>query len=507
MKKIIKRQQPYVYVNAKVKVHDLLEIITNKMDRYRVLVCIQSLMKKGQSEKAIKITREVVYNLFKEESERRSPLGGLFYIIDGIKRLEHAMGIMPIKKKGRVRYKRVKSLNQQKSIGKAVQLLIKFAQQKVFDTQQSYVTVLTQEFKELYKGISKLYKKNDEVYQEIITLRFRKKYHIDPAIYLARFRKKNDNYRRDKQTQEIIQLKRTHRLRKKYKRFKKLKYDIKINKILKQIKKTFKKQVRKKLALKKSSLIEKTKRTLYTKQLVTEKMKHTERSQVWLHIMQTAIGSGMFFFSSQNICTHIHKNKILLKNTIILFTNYINNQLQKDFLLVQGLKSLQNCMKVHIYITKQGSTDKQRFYAYVKSRVKAWFKNQIKVAEYKIPVYQINYKIKEVNFSLLDYIYILKYKYQKRLLYKFKFLKEHGTRMPLKRSTMFSKKHRITLYKHKKRGKKYPNDRLYAKEFLAQFMTTKSQKSKYATKTENDMHEQLEKLKRQRENIKNVSEI
>lgn len=68
-------------------------------------------MKKGKGEKVIKIMRDVVYNLYKEESERRLVQGGLYYIIDGIKRLEYVFYFMLIKKKGRVCYKKVKVLN------------------------------------------------------------------------------------------------------------------------------------------------------------------------------------------------------------------------------------------------------------------------------------------------------------------------------------------------------------------------------------------------------------
>lgn len=477
--KILRRQEKVVYVNPKIKAFDILSRIKKKIDRHRVLICIQILMKKGKSEKALKVMHEVVYNLFKDESERRSNLGGIYYIIDGIKRLEQVLFIMPIKKKGRVRYKKAKFLNQQKSISKAVQLLMKHVQQKVFETQQSYANVLTKEFKELYMGISQLYKKNDEVYQEIITLRYRRKYKLLSGIYLAKYRKKRETYMFDrkkniseKKYQEIRKIKKARKVKKRFQKIKSLDFRAKIEKIGSCVKNHFEVFIKKR------------------------HKKYNKKYNV----------KDAVFWKSVNKCTNKYEILIKLvlktidKNLIVFYMYFLLNHI---FLpnLKKLIKILMACIKTFLsFLTKEsikflverfGSLRNQNMLFTKKEKFKLWSHNnkarQVVTGIFSKDILSYNWHViyvKNVFYSTMDYYYILMHKYHKHVMCRLKLLKKFLGVYKIEKAVkkLFFKKKRYSMHKRKKRGLKFPNVRLYSKKYLKELIFMKEVKKLFFTK-------------------------
>lgn len=484
--KLLRRQNAVVYINAKVKAYDLLSKIKKKIDKHRVLICIQTLMKKGKSEKALKIIREVVFNLFKDESERRSSLGGLFYIIDGIKRLEQVFFIMPIKKKGRVRYKKAKLLNQQKSISKAVQLLMKHVQQKVFDTQQSYVNVLTREFKELYMGISQLYKKNDEVYQEIITLRYRRRYALLSGIYLAKYRKKREVYVYDrkkniqeKKYQEVKKLKKARKVKKKFQKVKNLGVYSNLLKAEIYLRKHFKAFIKKKHKRFNKMLKKNSSKLLLPGYLSGLVGKYGTISRL---VFKNVKSRKIIVFYIYHLINNIFKPslKYLVKNLVFLIKKMSSS---KDFLIKVSINMLEMWF-MSLKVNSIGNfREKTCLNAWCWGNKVRYILTNVVLGDFFTKNWYIVY-IKKVLYSTFDYYFILMHRYHKHILYRLNFLKKvwgvyRGDKLIKK---FFYKKKRHNLYKHKKRGLKFPNVRLYSKKYLKHLLFMENVRKNYFTK-------------------------
>lgn len=495
--KILKRQDAVTYVNPKVKAFDLLSVVNKAVDKHRVLMCIQVLMKKGKSEKALNIIREVVYNLFKEESERRSSLGGLYYIIDGIKRLEHVLFIMPIKKKGRVRYKKAKILNQQKSISKAVQLLMKHAQEKVVETQQSYVKVLTKEFKELYTGLSVLYRKSDEIYQEIITLRYRRRYTPLTGIYLAKYRKKNElltpsrkrgDVLNEKEKQFIKKMTKGHKNRKKTKILKSIAYRAHIKRVICRVGKNFKYFIKKK----KRKLL----RILNRGSDQTETLKRTKnildlknlKNKTWSLIYKELFNfykANVLWFIFYNILNNLTKEKENIKYVVKCLSLITTNKnkiemfiLKQSILFIKRVNTSLNLKsEVKVLGFRDFKTHREHWFytRYVSNIVNVNLTNWLDAKRKQA------FFIKKILFNTLDYYYVLMYKYHKHYIYKIRFLKKMMLHYNVKKVTklIFYPKKRKNIHRLQERVLIFPHTRLYSKIFLEDLLYIKEVKKKY----------------------------
>lgn len=454
---LLRRQKSNVYVNAKIKANDILQFIKDKWDQHRLLACIQILMKKGKSEKSLDIMRKVIYNLFKEESERRSKLGGVYYILDGIKRLEHVVQLVPIKKKGRVRYKKIRFLNQQKSISKAVQMLVKHVQHRVTSTQQSYEIVLTKEFKELYTGLSQLYKKNDEVYQEIIMTKYRRRYRKKPSIFLAKFRKVKRIKRSDYQEQVIIGLRRIRKRRLYYKELKKNKYKRRLVKLN---------------VLAVSNLIKKRKCIfLLNNQGKFKNLKIKNNISFILKLW----------------CFFVKKLTSDYNNNIFFFFNIFNKLLKKKVDIIIVIKLLHTNMNKYFffkniyYINKQSILINNVFY---------WLINRYNYYYYKnINVFNIKGNVNKYMFNvkaIFNFYNLIFFKIQKKLITK---VLSKPTNFFNKRSVLFSKRRiNITIDKDTINLMSfYPRNRRYLKNNLKIILCYKIKKRSYYNEVEYDV--------------------
>lgn len=151
-------------------------------DRNRLSVFIQQLLKNGRYDFAFNVVKAIINKLnIKVKSGKLQP-NSLFYIINGIRKIELAMDLVPVKKKGRVRYKKVHSLALQKRTSKAVQLLLNYCREYARKTHQSLVSVLIEEFSDIWKGQSSVLRSQNlfirECFETIFTYKFSKSYFL-----------------------------------------------------------------------------------------------------------------------------------------------------------------------------------------------------------------------------------------------------------------------------------------------------------------------------------------
>jgi hypothetical protein len=159
----------------------------NAHDRNRVRVLVQQLTKNGKTNLSIKLLKKTIHELKTKQTKRRST--GLLYVLRGIKKLELLTELRSVKKRGRVRYHKVKLTHPQKRTSKAVQALLIFCRQEAKRTRIPFHLVLFEEFKDLWTYQSRLYRARREEVKEIMETKFRhtfeKKQKLDIKFILA----------------------------------------------------------------------------------------------------------------------------------------------------------------------------------------------------------------------------------------------------------------------------------------------------------------------------------
>jgi hypothetical protein len=159
----------------------------NAQDRNRLRVLIQQLTKNGKTNLAIKLLKKTIHELKIKQTKRRGT--GLLYILRGIKKLELLTELRAVKKRGRVRYHKVKLTHPQKSTSKAVQALLIFCRQEAKRTRIPFHLVMFEEFKDLWTYQSRLYRARRDEVKEIMETKFRhtfeKKQKLDINFILA----------------------------------------------------------------------------------------------------------------------------------------------------------------------------------------------------------------------------------------------------------------------------------------------------------------------------------